>query len=141
MADQSSISTQHIDAIISELTSRISKAVSSMKLISTTSEEQHNSVSDTIQKYHDISEAMKQSEKAVDELNSSEKDMEMANNEIKNMLQSLSAIAEQNASNSQQAASTMEEQTASVQVVAEVSDRLIKLAEDLRASVTKFKIV
>lgn len=140
LADQSANSTRHIDQIITELQKNITQSVESMKLVSVTSEEQHKSVSDTITKYQDISNAMKNSEKAVSELNSSEKEMEAANNEIKLMLQSLSSIAEQNAAGSQQAASTMEEQTASVQVIADVSDRLTQLAEDLRATVTRFKV-
>jgi methyl-accepting chemotaxis protein len=140
MADQSANATRYIDNIIKELQKNILNAVDSMNHISYTSGEQHKSVSVTIQKYQNISEAMKKSELAVEELNLSEKEMETANNEIKTMLQSLSSIAEQNAASTQQTVSAMEEQTASVQVIADVIDRLTQLAGNLRATVTRFQV-
>jgi methyl-accepting chemotaxis protein len=140
MADQSTKSIHYIDLIVNELQKNIGWAVDSMKQISTTSEEQHKSVLATITKYNDISKAMNQSEMAVAELNSSEKEMEIANNEIKIMLYSLTAIAEQNAAGTQQAASTMEEQTATTQVIADVCDRLTQLAENLRITITRFNV-
>ncbi|MHB8130271.1 MAG: methyl-accepting chemotaxis protein [Mobilitalea sp.] len=140
MADQSAKSTRYIDAIVTELQKNIAQAVDSMNQISITSEKQHKSVSDTIQKYQDISDSMQKSEIAVVELNSSEKDMEIANNGIRIMLQALSTIAEQNAAGTQQAAATMEEQTASTLVIADICDRLTELAENLRVTITRFSI-
>jgi len=140
MADQSANSTKYIDTIVKGLQGNITKTVESMQRILVTSEGQHQSVTDTIQTYQEISDAMENSEVAVTELNHSEKEMEAANNEIKIMLQSLAAIAEQNAAGTQEAASTMQEQTASVMVIADVSNRLNELAENLRLTITRFQV-
>jgi methyl-accepting chemotaxis protein len=140
MAEQSAQSTKVIDSIIHKIQMDITDTVDSMDIMSAVSEDQHKSVSDTIQKYQEIAEAIKISGQAVDELNDSEKDMIAANNEIKMMLQSLAAIAEQNAAGTQQTVSTMEEQNASVQIIADISDRLTQLAVSLRSNVSKFKI-
>ncbi|MDF2538284.1 MAG: chemotaxis protein [Herbinix sp.] len=140
MATQSAESTRHINAIVKELQQNIASAFDSMNQSLVTSQEQQKGVADTIQKYKDISKAMKYSETAVEQLNLSEKDMGIANNEIKLMLQSLSTIAEQNAAGSQQAASSMEEQTATVLVVADICDRLTQLSENLKNTITRFQI-
>lgn len=140
MANQSADSTKYIDGIISEFQGSLAKVIEGMKLISNTSIKQQKSIRDTIEKYHSISEAIKSSEAAVTELNSSENNMRATNYEIKNMMQLLSEIAEQNAAGTKQTASAMEEQTASAQVVADVSDRLTALAEHLKSTIMKFQV-
>ena len=140
MADQSAESTQYIDKIVNGLQHSIEQAFESMNSILLTSSKQHQSVTDTIERYQIISDAMRKSEAAVDKLNRSEEDMESANNEIKLMLQSLTAIAEENAAGSQQAASTMEEQSASVQVLTEICVHLSGLSEDLRSVIARFVV-
>jgi methyl-accepting chemotaxis protein len=140
MADQSARSSLHIDAVVAELHHHITHTADSMKQILVASGLQQKSVTATIQKYQDISQSMKQSEIAVAALNSSELDMENANKEIKEMLQSMSAIAEQNAAGTKQTASTLEEQTASAAVIADISDRLTELAQNLRTTITRFEI-
>lgn len=140
LADQSAKSTSYIDGIIAGLKLNIEQSVQSMKRITKTSEDQHNSVSETIKKYQDISEAMSQSENVVDKLNESEEEMQKANNEIKSMLTALATIAEQNAAGTQQSVATMEEQAASMQIIANVTDRLKILAESLRTTVNRFQV-
>jgi methyl-accepting chemotaxis protein len=140
MADQSAESTQYIDRIVNSLQQSIEQAVESMNSILLTSNKQYQSVNYTIERYQNISDAMVKSEAAVEKLNNSEEDMEAANNEIKLMLQSLTAIAEENAAGSQQAASTMEEQSASVQVLAEICEHLSGLSEDLRSVISRFVV-
>lgn len=140
LADQSANSTKHIDATITDLHEKMKQAVEGMDRISLSSKRQQNSVEDTIQKYKDIAEAMRKSEAAVEELNKSEKDMQLVKIEIVNLLTALSTIAGQNAASTQQAATTMQEQTAAVHVVAEVSDRLTDLAKKLRGTIIRFKI-
>lgn len=140
LADQSASSTKHIDNIINELQDVIDKAVKSMNRISVASKDQQECVLDTIGKYHSIADNMKRSEEALRELNRSEQEMVEVNKEIKAMLQSLSAIAEQNASSTHEVAATMEEQRASVQVLAEVSERMTELSASLRKTVEAFKL-
>ncbi|MDF2510230.1 MAG: methyl-accepting chemotaxis sensory transducer [Herbinix sp.] len=140
LADQSSKSTSYIDGVISGLKQNIEQSVQSMDRITKTSEDQQRSVSETIKKYQDISAAMMQSEDVVDKLNESEDEMQKANNEIRLMLTALANIAEQNAAGTQQSVATMEEQAASMQVIANVTDRLKMLAESLRATVNRFQV-
>lgn len=140
MADQSAKSTRIIDSIINKIQRDMTETIDSMNQMTSVSEDQQKSVAETILKYREISEAIKISEKAVGELNQSETEMVTANSEIKLMLQALSAIAEQNAAGTEQTVSTMEEQNASSQIIADVSDRMTQLAISLRETVSRFKL-
>lgn len=140
MADQSAVSTKYIDDIIAGLQQNVKSSAESMKCIKVTASEQQSSVNKAVQKYQTIAEAMDVSKKAVTELNASEKDMKDAKDRILDMLQSLSAIAEQNAAGTQQAASFVEKQTVSAKALADTSAKLSELACDLQSVIDRFHI-
>ncbi len=140
MADQSAASTKHIDEIINTLIHNVKKSEGSMIRIRETSQEQQRQVNETIQKYQAIATSMETSEEAATKLNESEKDMDDAKNVIVDMLYSLSAIAQQNAAGTQQAASFVEEQTVSAKTLAETSNKLTDLALNLQNTVERFKL-
>ncbi len=140
MAEQSNDSARIIDRIINNLMENINSSSESMKKIMVTSENQQKSVSKTIDKYQNIASAMNVSEQAVIKMNESERDMIHAKNEIVDMLQSLAAIAEENAAGTQQASAFVEEQTTSAHTLAETSTRLSTLATDLLTIIDKVKV-
>lgn len=140
LADQSAQSTTYIDATILELQAKIEYAVDGANSVSVTSKKQQESVEDTVKKYHDISHAMISSKTAVEELNKSEEDMKVAKEEIKDMLKTLSAIAEENVATTQETTAIIQEQTAAYHVVSEVSNKLTELATQHRATIKRFKI-
>ncbi|MGB4658501.1 MAG: methyl-accepting chemotaxis protein [Mobilitalea sp.] len=139
LAGQSASSTDHIDKIVRELQSNVSKAVESMERMNIISKEQSKSVTSTKDKYESISVAMSKSQTAVKLLNESANEMNKAKNEIQDMLQTLSAIAEENAAGTQQASSAMEEQNASMDEIAKSSEKLAELASSLQEIILRFK--
>jgi methyl-accepting chemotaxis protein len=139
LAGQSASSTSYIDGIVSELQGNVTKAVESIERVNEISKEQSESVNNTNAKYISISKAMKRAEEAIIELNSSEEDMTKAKNEILDMLQTLSAIAEENAAGTEEASSAMVEQTASMEEIAKSSERLALLAGSLQEIIHRFK--
>ena len=140
MADQSAASTKYIDDIIKTLLSNVNKTTQRMERIRITSKEQQSSVAETIEKYQSIAASMETSKEVVQELNVSEQEMGEAKNEILNMLQSLSAIAEENAAGTQQAASFVEEQSRSAKTLAETSNRLTELAVNLQSIIDRVQL-
>lgn len=140
MADQSNSSTQFIDDIINELLQNVENSSQSMAKIKITSEHQQESVNQTIEKYQNIAGAMLSSEKALRRLNETVQDMVHAKNEIVDMLQSLAAIAEQNAAGTQQAASFVDDQVTSAQTLSETSAKLSSLATNLLSVIDQVKI-
>ena len=140
LAGQSTASTGYIDHIIKELQEVVTRAVNSMERVNNISKEQSVSVVNTKAKYESIMSAVGESETAISLLNASEDDMLNAKNDIMDMLQTLSAIAEENAASTEEASSTMAEQSASMDEIAKSSERLASLAGSLHEIILRFKI-
>ncbi|MBH1939542.1 methyl-accepting chemotaxis protein [Mobilitalea sibirica] len=140
LAAQSADSTGRIDNIIQELNQIVSKAVEGIEKVISITKEQSVSVSGTNQKYKSIAKAMKEAQDAVEQLNVSEEDMIGAKNTILDMMQTLSAIAQENAASTEEASSAMEEQSTSIEEIAKSSEKLAILAGDLQGVVKKFKL-
>jgi methyl-accepting chemotaxis protein len=140
LAGQSASSTNYIDGIVKELQENVAKAVESMERINAISKEQSSSVDNTKSKYESIKDAMYDSIEAVNQLNASEGEMIKSKNEILDMLQTLSAIAEENAASTEEASSAMVEQSASMDEIAKSSERLASLAASLQQTIMRFKV-
>jgi methyl-accepting chemotaxis protein len=139
LAGQSASSTEYINGIVSELQTVVAKAVESIGKVNDISKQQFNSVTDTKQKYEAIMKAMRDTDTAISLLNETEDEMAKSKNEITDMLQTLSAIAEENAASTQEASSSMLEQSASMEELAKSSENLAKLAGSLQDIINKFK--
>lgn len=140
LAEQSSGSTKVIHEIVSELQSNTSKAVNTMQRVTTISTEQVKSVNNSKDRYSSIARTMEKSIDAVKELSDSGEEMDLMRQDIIENLESLSAIAEENAAASEQASAATEEQTASVEEIAGASDSLSELAVKLNSLVARFKL-
>lgn len=139
LAAQSAESTGEIDAIILELNDSVEKAVESIEKVIAITKEQSGSVAETSNKYNAITIAMDEAMRAMEKLNVSEHEMIQAKNNILDMMQTLSAIAEENAAGTEEASSSLEEQSASMEEISQSSRKLADLAQDLQLIITKFK--
>jgi methyl-accepting chemotaxis protein len=140
LAGQSSASTDFIDGIVHDLQSIVAKAVESIEKVNGISKEQSVSVVNTKKKYESILEAMEDSSKAITKLNASGDEMSKAKNDILDMLQTLSAIAEENAAGTEEASSAMLEQSASMEEIAKSSEKLAALAGSLQEIIQRFTV-
>jgi methyl-accepting chemotaxis protein len=140
LAGQSATSTDHIDGVIRELQEVVAKAVNSIERVNAISKEQTSSVDNTKKKYEMIMGAVEESGNAISLLNASEEEMMKAKNDIMDMLQTLSAIAEENAASTEEASSSMVEQSASMDEIARSSERLAMLALSLQEIILRFKV-
>lgn len=140
LAEQSKVSANVINEIVSELQNLIQSAVKTVQRVSHISQEQAKSVMHSKEKYQLIADAMKQTRQAVMQLNTSGEEMDQVKQDIMDVLQNLSAIAEENAAATQQASASTQEQTASIEEVAGASESLSELAQNLQTLVTRFKV-
>lgn len=140
LAEQSSTSTKDIDEMVNELQNNAQDAVKTIERLSNISEEQTSSVINSKDKYMLIAEAMKESEKVVKQLNASGEEMEKTKSEILDILEKLSAIAQENAAATEQGTASIEEQTASIEEIAGSSESLSNLAQNLQSIIEKFKV-
>jgi len=139
LAGQSASSTNYINDIVNGLQEVVSKAVESIERINEIAKEQLNSVSNTKEKYEAIMGAMEEAGTAISILNESEDDMIKSKNDILDMLQTLSAIAQENAASTEEASSAMLEQGTSMDEMASSSEKLARLAESLQEIIMRFK--
>ncbi|NLL82352.1 MAG: methyl-accepting chemotaxis protein, partial [Tissierellia bacterium] len=111
-----------------------------MERVTAISKEQTNSVMNNKNKYLLISEAINEAIEAIQVLNISSNEMEVMKNNILDTLQNLTAIAEENSASTQEASASMEEQSASLEQIAGASEGLSELAQELQASINRFRI-
>lgn len=140
LAEQSKSSISVINDIVNELQSNVSDAVDTMERVSDITKEQSNSVVSSRKKYMLITEAMDKAAEAVRQLNTSSENMEIMKDEILNVLENLSAIAQENSASTEQVTASMEEQTTSIEEIANASESLAGLAQELQSIINRFKI-
>jgi methyl-accepting chemotaxis protein len=140
LAGQSAASTSRINGIIQELQSNSARAVESAERVMEITKEQFDRVNETNHKYRSISDALTLTQEAVQKLNQSNDEMNKAKNKILDMMQNLSAIAEENAAGTQEAASSMEEQNSSMENITKSSEKLSQLSVGLEEIIMKFKM-
>jgi methyl-accepting chemotaxis protein len=140
LAEQSTLSTKAIDDIVSELQHNSKEVVDTMEKVSEISKLQAKSVSSSKDKYLSIAKAIEGSEEAVEKLNSSGTMMRTMKSEIVDTLMTLSSVAMENASSTEEIIATVEEQTASIKRIASVSNRISATTEKLDETASLFKV-
>ncbi len=139
LAEQSNHSVLEIEAIVNELTFKTNRAVNTMNDVKAIVDEQTASVTETKGKFEGIAQAIEKTKEVIEKLNDSEKALDLKKNKIIEIVQSLSAIAQENAAGTEEAAASVEEQTASVLEIASTARALTNLAEDMQNHIRKFK--
>lgn len=139
LAEESNKFTEEIEAIIKDLAEKTNMAVVTMEEASDLLRSQTESVEITHNKYMGIAASIEGMKKHIDAINESEKLMEKKKNDVINILQNLSAISEENAAGTEEASASVEEQTAAMVEIANASESLAKLADEMQQSVIKFK--
>ncbi len=140
LAEQSSVSVKEIDDVVKNLQSNSKEAVETMDNVLIAMEEQSLKVEDTQDKFEGIAVKVEEIKGIIHKSTESVRYMDQKKNELLEVMQTLSAISEENAAATQEVSASTEEQSASVQEVASSSEKLGDLAIKLRELVKKFKI-
>ncbi len=139
LAEQSNIFTKEITSIIRELTSKAGYAVTTIHEVGKNVTSQAISVENTNQKFSGISNAIEDMNEVILTINNSGQSMERKKNEIIEIIENLSAIAEENAAGTEEASASVQEQTASMEDIANASEALAKLSQEMQESISRFK--
>jgi len=140
LAEGSRESTEIIDSLVQKLISNATHAVDKMKDSEAIVKEQLESVEETKSKFTDIDMSVKKTQLAVDALTQSSQAMTKQKENVLINISSLTSLAEENASSTEQASAAIEEQSASTVEIANASEDLSNLAQQLQATLFKFKI-
>ncbi len=140
LAEDSRKFTDEIVKIIEELREKTSRAVNTMKNLEEKMNEQKGKAELSRDKFSDIEKVIEKSNEIVAKVGDSSKEIEEKNRSITTSVQNLSAMAEENASTTEEASATVESQLESIRKISGVSDKLANISIKLEEGVSKFKI-
>lgn len=139
LAEQSNAFTGDISKIIQELINKTENAVNTMNEVRKNTMLQAESVEKTSNKLEGIAVAIEKMGKAIEFINQSGHEMEAKKDIIISVIESLSAISEENAAGTEEASASVEEQLASIEEIANASESLSKLAEEMQGAIAQFR--
>lgn len=140
LAEQSAQSTKRIDDQIRALQNSVSNAVIVTEKVKNMLNEQIGDVSLTESKYDEISKAINVTQHIIDELNQSSMMMKKEKQEVSGYIESLSAVAEENAAAAQEASACTSEQSSAIHTMEQSSIALANMAMNLNEMLKKFEI-
>ena len=140
LAEQSKETTAIIDQMVHLLKNDAETAVQKMNQMNEIVKEEQLSVVKTRETFGQISDAIKRSEEMVTLINETSLHMEESKIRVMNNIDTLSAVAEENAASTEEASAAIEEQTASAEQIADASEDLSEMAQTLQTLIQKFKV-
>ncbi|MCG4580812.1 methyl-accepting chemotaxis protein [Clostridium cochlearium] len=140
LAEDSNKFTAEIKEIVTVLTSKTENAVLNMKKAEEIVNNQDKLVEKTEGQFNGIADSIEKAKETIENLNVFSKKMEDKKNQMLELVQNLSAIAEENAAGTEQASASVQEQAASVEEIAGSSQNLAELAQKLNELIMKFQI-
>ncbi len=140
LAIQSTKSTVLIDEMVETLLKDAKVAVDTMELVQKILGEQEDNVKESKDSYDAISLAMVSSEEAVQVISEESVKMKNKKDDVHEKMQSLAAVAEENAAGTQQASASMQEQAKSINEITDASESLSVLAQEMQDLIRKFTL-
>lgn len=140
LAEQTNDFTDEIQIVIKDLTEKTENAVKSMENVSKLASIQDQSVEMTKERFEGITFAIEKANEATDALNKSGQAMEARKDEIIDIVQNLSAIAQEDAASTEEASAAVEEQAASMEEITSASNALSSLAEKIDKKLSILKL-
>lgn len=140
LAEQSAGFTGEIKETISGLQEQTKKAVETMDFTREAVAEQEAKLQETGNKFGEISEAVEKSKDIVREISEEANTMVKNNETITQVVENLSAIAEENAATTEEVSASVDTQVQSIQDISDASENLAEIATELQSEVAKFII-
>ncbi len=140
LSEQSASSTRIIDEMVRNLQENAGSAVRTMEQVEIILSEQTEKVNLTESKYQEIAQAIKSSSESINSINEAGKQMGKKKSEVLDMMQTLAAVAEENAAGTEQASAAIQEQSASIEEIAKASLGLSDRFRELQQLIGRFKV-
>lgn len=139
LAEQSNISAQQIEVIIQELLKDTERAVETMYDVKEIIRLQSDHVEQTDNAFTQIISGVEQSNKAIDRISDKAAQLDEARVGVVDIVQNLTAIAEENAAGTQETSASATEVSAIVEDISDKSNGLRQIAADLEESMSVFR--
>lgn len=140
LAEDSAGFTKEIRTIIFELIEKTKNAVASMEIIGNKMTDQNQKVNDTQVKFNDIESALDRSKGIIEHVMEASGNISTQNDNLVDVIQSLSAIAEENAATTQEVSASLDTQVSALNEVLSSIDNLADIAAKLQDEVSQFEL-
>lgn len=140
LADQSNTSAEQIRQTIDNLLEESEKSVEVMESVNVLVAEQQEKLNQTREKFVRVSKGITTSKDDMAAIKSHTESYFAARKKVADLIQSLSAISEENAASTQQTTASMEELNATMNLLAEASKNLTDLSRQLEEEIGFFQI-
>ena len=139
LAEQSNQSAKQIEDIIAQLVADSSRSVKTMETVREITSRQSQDIGKTNEAFGKITEGIAASNECVSNISNQMRDMDLARAEVVDTVESLSAIAEENAASTQESSASVTQINEIAGDIRESSGNLRDIAEVLRNNMNEFK--
>ena len=140
LSEQSATAASDISNIIYGIQTQSKKAVSEMNITKIAIDDQGKAVEETKQIFGNISDTILNLKNEVDKIDVLNTEMTSKKVEIINLMEEISASAQQNSAATLQISASSEEQVAGMEEVSKTAEQLNFIAQNLNSEIKKFKI-
>lgn len=140
LAEQSNESAQEIENIIRDLMADSEKAVDTMDDVKAIMLEQSEKMEKTDRIFADVLKGIIQSKDGIQAIAENTRQMDMSKEGIVDVVENLSAVAEENAASTQETSAAVTEMGNNIEEVSGEADRMKEIAAELEKSVKMFQI-
>lgn len=140
LSEDSNNSAKTIEDIILQLSTDSKASVEIMAEVGEIIAEQQKKLNETKEKFADVSRGIEVSIAETEQVYAQTKDCDEARIKVTDIIQNLSAVAEQNATSTQQTNASMEEMNATINLLAQSAKDLKEIADELQREVSFFRI-
>lgn len=140
LSEDSAQSTKTIEDIIHQLTVDSEASVQIMNEVNEIILEQQQKLVQTKEKFNDVSSGIEDSRKESNVISSQAEECNSERAKVVDVIQSLSAVSQENAASTEETNASMEEMNATINLLAEAAGELKEMAQVLEGDVSFFKL-
>ena len=138
LAVQSDTFSKEINLVIGDLMHKTQEAVAEVTTVEEIVDAQNSQAQVTLDKFNGISMSIEQIKDVIQKVHHSSQEMVRQKEDIIEIINNLSAVAEEKAASTEEVSASMEQQNAAMEEIAQASDDLAKIAEKMALSIEKF---
>lgn len=140
LSEDSNQSAKTIEEIIRQLSMDSEASVKIMNEVDLIVAEQQKKLSETKEKFKDVSNGIENSRKETQIINSQAEECDSDRSKVVDVISGLSAVSEENAASTEETTASMEELNATINLLAQAAKELKEIAESLDQEVAFFQL-
>ena len=140
LAEQSNASAQQIEEVIDQLIRDSQTAVETMDQVESVMNKQNENMIQTDKKFSEVADGISASIDSIRIIRDKSKELDQARIEVVDIVQNLTAIAEENAASTQETSASVTQVTNIVSNISEKAEELKSIADDLDEHMSRFVV-